>query len=93
MKLDLTKPYLTRLEAKRFKESVQWGAISPFRMRRCEGVLNMDSEVKPLAPCLQDIPSVYDDKDGQPLKRYCSERCYNDTENPQDDTEEEEESW
>lgn len=92
MKLDLDIPYLTKLEATLFKKSRSKGAISAFRVRLCEGILNMDDFDKPTVACMNEVPKV-DDENGKPLKRYCSKECYTNMENPTDVTDQEEDDW
>jgi hypothetical protein len=89
-KLDV--PYLTEVESAVFKRERASGKISPFRARPCSGILNMDSEDKPMTECPNEVPKV-DDSNGNALKRYCSKACYVAMENPVEEDDDAEQEW
>lgn len=91
MKWKLDLPYMTKAERATFKRMRSKGEITVHRTRMCQGILNMDADtVTPAAPCEEEIPLV-DGDDGQPAKRYCSQKCYVRTEEPVDESTEEDE--
>jgi hypothetical protein len=73
IKMKLETSYLSGTELRSFRDARAKNEISLFRVRRCDGIHNMDGPGKSRA-CDVEIPNVIGD-DG-PIKRYCSKTCF-----------------
>lgn len=78
-KWKLNKPFLTRTEQQILKKLRASGRLSSFRVTECERVLATGER------CSNEVPIILDDETKKPLKRFCSERCFNLTEQDNED--------
>lgn len=80
MKWKLSVLWMTvaeQIELHRLRTS---GKVSAFRIRICAG--------EPEGGCSEEVPRI-DDEDGQPLKLFCSKRCYDSKHLDEDDDDDE----
>lgn len=78
-KWKLNKPYMTPTERQLLKKLRTHGRLSSFRVSQCEAIRE-DGE-----RCPNEVPIIKDDKTNKMIKRFCSEKCFNSTEDGEDD--------
>lgn len=80
MRWKLSTRWMTSAEQIELKRLRASGKVSAFRIRTCAG--------EPGGGCDEEVPLV-DDDDGQPLKSFCSKRCYDSKHLDEDDDDDE----